>query len=248
MQILGLTGPIDHGKTTLAKFILAEEPYSKCIESWEIIAEVAQELNQHFDPSIVNSNDLTSVNSWLFHLLDILPGVINIRPSYDKIEIREHEIDATPQNFEKLFVYIDRLKDNPGLAHEEIEPSNKEDHRPILQWLGGYISATLGDTVWFDEIMRRILMAEDKVEFYVITGLRYPADAACVRRHGGKIIEVDRPSYGNLDSADPTESSRSLIDADCTVINDGNLDDLADIAKAICVDIKAGKLRFEYVS
>jgi hypothetical protein len=246
MYIVGLTGPINHGKTTTAKLLMSQEPYSKLIESWQVIAEVAERLNQNFDQTMVSSSDLTSVNSWLFHLLDILPGVVNARPTFDMIEIREHEIDAKPDEFNKLFVYIDRLKDNPGLASEEITYSNKEDHRPILQWLGGYLSSTMGESIWFNEIMHRVAAADEKTKLFVIAGLRFPADAERVRHHGGKIIEVYRPGHEVRDQADPTELNRNLIEADTKILNNGSIQDLEDAVKALWVDMKAEKLRYEY--
>lgn len=246
MYIVAFTGPIDHGKTSAAKFLMAQEPHSRHIESWQIIAEVAEKLNKQFDASMVRSTDLTSVNTWLFHLLEILPKVINIHPSFDQIEIREHELDQQPLMFNKLLVYIDRLKDNPGLTHEEIEDSNKEIHRPLLQWLGGYLNSTLGETIWFDEIMRRVALADESIKLYTISGLRYSAEAATIRHHGGKVIEITRPNYQISDSQDPTESNRKSIEADALIVNDGNLQDLEDVMKAVWQDLSADRLRFEY--
>jgi len=246
MYIVGFTGPIHHGKTSAARFLMSQEPHSKFIESWQIIAEVAEELNKHFDSEMIDSRDLTSVNSWLFHLLDILPGVVNLRPSYDQIEIREHEIDQQPLHFNKLFIYIDRLKDNPGLVEEEIEDSNKEVHRPILQWLGGYLCATLGESIWFDEIVRRINAADKSTQLYIVTGLRYPSDAAVIRHHGGKIIEIKRPDYDEGDQSDPTEERRKYIDPDSSISNNGDLKDLEEVMQALWQDLKNDRLRFEY--
>jgi len=246
MYIVGFTGPIHHGKTSAAELLMSEEPHSKSIESWQVIAEVAFELNKKFDSSMVDSSDLTSINSWLFHLLDILPGVVNARPTFDQLEIREHEVDKNPLMFNKLFIYIDRLNDDPSLAEDKIEASNKEVYRPMLQWLGGYLASVMGETIWFNEIMRRVALANEEVKLYTISGLRFPADAASVRRHGGKIIEIVRPSYDVGDLTDPTESSRKYIDPDCLILNNGDLRDLEDVMKAVWQDIKSDRLRFEY--
>ncbi len=248
MYIVGFTGPINHGKTTAAKFLMAEEPSSKHIESREVISEVAMQLNKHFDPAMVDPRDLTSINSWLFHLLDILPGVINVRPTFDQLEIRDHELDKSPEVFEKLYVYIDRLHDNPSMAKEPIDDETAEVHRPILQWLGGYLPTVLGETIWFDEVMRRVSAADESVKLYTIAGLRYPSDSASVRHHGGKIIEIIRPEYELGDQNDPTEARRSEIAADVVILNDGGLDDLKDIMKAVWQDLSTNRLRFEYRS
>jgi hypothetical protein len=246
MYIVGFTGPIHHGKSTAAKMLLSQEPKSRHIESWHVIAEVAEKLNQQFDPTMISSSDLTSINSWLYHLLDILPDVVGVKPSFDQIEIKEHELDSNPAMFNKLLVYVDRLRDNPSLALEDIEDSNKEDHRPLLQWLGGYLTHNLSETLWYDEIMRRILSVGENVNLYTVSGLRYPEDAAVMRKHGAKIIEIIRPDYERSDQNDPTEAKRNLIEADSTIINDGNLDDLEDAIKAMWQDILADRLRFEY--
>ena len=246
MHIVGFTGPIHHGKTTAAKMLLALEPKSKHIESWYVIAEVAQKLNEQFDPSLIDQRDVASINSWLFHLLDILPAVLDLKPSFDQIELHDHEIEANSSLYNKLFVYIDRLIDNPELAKEEITDDNKEEHRPLLQWLGEYIPHCLGDSVWYDEIMKRISAHSDDLKLHTISGLRYPADAATVRRHSGSIIEINRPDYIIADQSDPTEASRKLIEADAVVMNNGNIEDLEKAMQALWVDIQASRIRYEY--
>ncbi len=248
MYIVGFTGPINHGKTTAAKMLRSLEPDSKHIESWEIIAEVAAALNKQFDPEVVDQRDATSINTWLFHLLDVLPGVLNLRPTFDQMEVRESEIEQNPAQYNKLFIYIDRLKDNPDMAKEEITDDNKEDHRPLLQWLGGYLPQCLGETIWFDEIMKRVLSHKEDRKLHTISGLRYPADAAAVRKHGGAIVEIQRPSYAVAEQTDPTEMSRKFIDPDTVLVNNGGLGDLEEAIHALWTDTLASRVRFKYES
>ena len=49
MKIVGLTGPIDHGKTTAAKFLMSYEPNSVLLESFHLVAEVADELKKKYN-------------------------------------------------------------------------------------------------------------------------------------------------------------------------------------------------------
>lgn len=246
MYIVGFTGPINHGKSSAAKFLEEQELHSKHIESWQIVAEVAEKLNAKFDIEMMRNTDLTSINSWLFNLLEILPQTVNFPVSFDQIEIREHELDANPNMFSKLFIYVDRLKDNPGMAMEAIEESNKEEHRPILQWLGGYLTAELSDRIWLNEITRRIHELDDSVQLCTVVGLRFPSDAEVIREAGGIIIEVSRPSQPIFDPADPTEANREQIRPDTIISNNGELQDLENVMKAVWTDLKAGRLRPNY--
>ncbi len=248
MTIIGITGAIGHGKSTLAEAFGQAEPRAQHLESFQIIAEVVDKW--HTRTSFVpNPHDLDQLNNWLFLLPEILEEVVHEPVDRLALHVDLAQVSAQPALYEKLFQHLDNLKKNPALLQNHITETNKADYRPILQWLGGYLVLEVDPGIWYKEILRRTEFAKiEGVELCTIGGLRYPTDAELIRAADGIIAAIHRPMMGEQDSGDLTERQRSQIHPDVTVLNNADVPALNALAKRMYNDIKLGKLQTHYAA
>jgi hypothetical protein len=241
MVIVGLTGIIGSGKTTFADFLAEQFERAGHRESWQLIAEVAEALrsNPHPDP-----DSIEAVNRWLEPLPGIVQKTCCKHVSFDDLKLNRAVKRASPE-YVKLFRYLELVQAQPELAAGPITEGRKEDLRNILQWLGGYLAAKCGGDIWYGEIIRRI-QAEPELELATIGGVRFLADAACIKDAGGVVIAIERAGWASRDTADPTERERTRIKVDTTVYNDGSLEQLRRCAQKVASDIKRQALPAEY--
>lgn len=246
MIIIGMTGPIGHGKSTFAKALKELEPTLVHLESSLVIAEVANAMHSALR-DIPDPYDVESLNNWLRSLPAILLDILHERTDYEQIKLNQAEIEQHPIEFQKLILHVENLQRNPELAKQEITSANKESYRPFLQWLGGYLVSRVSQTIWYDEIVRRIYDARDKgSQLCIVGGLRFPTDAASIRHAGGIIIKVYRPGHLQNDMLDPTERERDNISVDCTIMSNGSVEDVTRCAKQVIDDIKNNNLQVLY--
>jgi len=246
MLIFGMTGPIGHGKSTFAKAIKELEPSTVRFESSMVIAEVANALHAATQ-TIPTRDDIQSINEWLKPLPEIIAEVVHVKCTFYQVQVQLADVQRHPIEYEKLFLHIENLTRNPGLIKQPITPENKETYRPILQWLGGYLVKKLEPSIWYSEIIRRTqeAMAEG-TKICIVGGLRFPTDAELIKKVQGTIIKVYRPDHLQFDALDPTERERDNIPADCTVVNNGTIDDMKTCAHKILEDIAASNLQRVY--
>jgi len=246
MLIIGMTGPIGHGKSTFAKAIKELEPSTEHLESSMVVAEIANAL--HYDlTDIPDPYDINSLNDWLKSLPAILLEHLHVRCTYGQIKLDADSIAQHPIEYQKLILHVENLKRTPDLAKHDINRNNKETYRPFLQWLGGYLIKKISQTIWYDEIVKRIHIAEHEgYKICIVGGLRFPTDAASIRRVGGIIIKVYRPAHLQNDMMDPTERERDNIDPDCVVMSNGTIKDIEKCAKIVLSDLLDGNLQTIY--
>lgn len=246
MLIFGMTGPIGHGKSTFAKAVRQLGPSSIHFESSLIISEVANALHAS-TRELPNRDDIGSINEWLRPLPSILMETVHAKATLEQIRLDIVEVESHPVEYEKLFLHIENLHRDPTLLRTAITRENKESFRPILQWLGGYLPKRVDPTIWYKEIMRRVYEAQSKgYKLCIIGGLRFPEDERLVRGSGGIIIKVYRPGHLQYDMLDPTERERDNIGVDCTVVSNGNIEELHERAKQVLDDLKNGRLQKVY--
>jgi hypothetical protein len=243
MIIVGLTGSIGSGKTTFADFLAAQFAHAGHWESWQLVAEVAEALRRQPSPG---PDDIVAINEWLRPLPAIVDHVCHKIIGFDDLRLAE-DVDQHAPEYVKLFQYLELMKASPELQQGPISENRKESLRSILQWLGGYLAKTCGGDIWYAEIIRRI-QTQPKLELATIGGVRFLADAACIRQADGLVVGVIRPGWEARDKNDPTERERNRIALDSTIYNDGSLRQLEQCAALLAADMVSGKPANEYIA
>lgn len=245
MIITGLTGSIHHGKTTFADLLAGQARSAAHIESWELVAEVANALHTSGPQPAVN--DIDAINEWLVPLADIVATHAHSRIDFASIRIVPEQLQEHPEYYTKLFDYLQAMTADPRLAVADITIETKEVFRPLLQWLGGYLVIVGGHGIWYDEIVRRLTNLRSLgYELATVGGVRYPGDAERLRNAGGIILQIERPSLPEQDARDLTERERNLIKPDAIILNNGSLQQLADCAPIVYHDLALRQLQPEY--
>ncbi len=250
MLILGITGPIGHGKSTLAKAFMAIDKSAVRLESSTIIAEVANEWLKNFPRELlVDDHDLDILEAWTTELSIIASEKLQVKIHPEQLFITEKTFKDEPETVARLLRYIDLIRQGVVEMNTEIKDGNKDRNRAILQWLGGFLIIRVGDGIWYDEIERRIVEAETEAKsFCIVGGIRYPYDAEVVRRNGGKIAELVRKDLPKRDTSDITEQQRSKIKPDFVIKSRASKEALAEMARAIYEDMLNNDLLEEYDS
>jgi hypothetical protein len=242
MILVGISGAIDHGKTSLAEFLKAATPSASHLESSDVVIEVANAL-RNSGPT-PRADSVLAILSWLQALPAILLTYTHTTITFEALNINAERIASAPQEFGTLLGYLRIMELQPELATKPINSSNKDDFRMLLQWLGGYLAKNVSGTLWYDEIVR--LAHATGNDFVIAGGVRFLEDAACIRNAGGFILNVVRPTLGEQESQDITENERALISPDCVVVNDSSLEALKMVADQIYIDLTNGTLQPSY--
>lgn len=246
MIIVGITGGIGHGKTSFARFLADQAPRHGAWETSEVICEVANGLRHSGLPS-PKSSDHAAINDWLTALPAILLATVHLDPGFDKLALRSERLRRSPENYTKLFEYLDLMQAHPELLSADITTENRKLYRSLLQWLGGYLVKVADEGIWYDEIVRRIRLSQGSGnQLATVGGVRFPGDAERLRNAGGSIVEIKRASLQPKDAHDITERERGLIVADTIILNDGSLDQLAHCAAQVFADLELRQLRPKY--
>lgn len=249
MHILGITGAIGHGKTSLADAFLRQIKSAQHVESSGLISRVADGLNQHYVTARPQAGNPASINAWLSNLPDILRDVAHYTGDIPPIRVPSKDAIHADAGFQKLDEYLRILAQNHSLVTQRITEQNKETYRPLLQWLGGFVTKHINPTLWYDELLRQAREAESQgCELFVIGGVRFPSDAQVIHAAGGHIVAIERPTQESRDAQDSTEAFRSMVPTDATIINDGELGALDHIVVNIWKDLKQDNLQPRYQS
>lgn len=249
-QILGVTGSIGSGKSTFAQLLCEAEPSHATYETSELVSELAEDFNHALSGELAfetTSNAVELTNQALIWFVEAISEKLHHEVTWNQLAITKHVVATRPELFEKLFTYIDMAKKQPSILDRRITATDKDAYRPILQWLGGYLVAKIGDTIWYDELFRRIDLHDADKNLVIIGGVRYPSDAQAVRERGGLVVGIERPNHV-ADSTDITESSRANIQPDITIHNNGTIDQLREVAVTMWSDLTISKPRTEYLA
>lgn len=97
--------------------------------------------------------------------------------------------------------------------------------RRILQRIGTEcIREIIGDNIWIDLAVKKIKEIKGDV---VVTDLRFPNEAAAIRKLGGYIWRVSRPNFDNgVDRGHPSEKLVAEIDFDYFINNNNTIEEL----------------------
>lgn len=248
-ELLGITGAIGSGKTTFASCLANVVSDHAHYETWHVVAEVAAAFNQALKAELAYETTTTPLdlaNQVLIWLPDAISEHLHHDVVWNQLAITKHDTLTRPELYEKLFTYLDTVSKKPALLDTPLTADTKEQFRPLLQWIGGYLIAKLSKTIWYDELLRRIDLHHPTASLVVIGGVRHTSEAETVRAHGGKIIGVERPGVG--ESTDVTESERTDIQPDITVHNNGSPEQLQTVAETLINDLAAGHPQASYAA
>jgi hypothetical protein len=244
MQLVGITGGIGHGKSTLAVDLAACAPKSKHFESSGIIIEVINAWRSA-RPLFPTDSSIEQINHWLQSLPAALKSVVHTAASQADLRLTTERLKSYPEHYQKLLEYLLIARDKTQLQEEQITAENKRDHRALLQWLGGYLPKMVDEGIWFDEIIRRVAGLKD-VDLATVGGVRYVADAERIKRAGGVIVEISRPAHDEQDRLDVTERERVMLKPDARVLNSASLAALQLCARGLYDDLQSGQLQPQY--
>lgn len=246
MILVGITGSIGSGKTTLAGFLSDGVASSAHWESWQLVAEVATALRASSETT-PKASDIEAINTWLAPLPSILLASTKVEVRFEQVHLTEERLTAHPENYKKLLEYLKLLESKPELQLVQISEDNKDTFRSILQWLGGYLVKMVDPTIWYAEIIRRIQSTKG-LDLATIGGVRFPGDANCVVKAGGSIISIERPTLVIQDQQDLTERERSQIVPNIRIINNAGLEQLQVCARQVMKDLQGGNSRPSYTA
>jgi hypothetical protein len=242
MVIIGITGPICHGKTSFGKALQKLEPRSVHYESFQVIASLASTwLNM--SPQLPKPNDIAAINDWLQKLVPVLNQEFGVNATFLDVKIDEAATRSRPDQYQKLFEFLAQEPTQETAITEE----NKEYFRPLMQWMGAYFVAKIDFGIWYKKILRQIKIDETKgASLATVGGLRFPQDAVILKEAGATIVLIERPNAPTPDEDDPTERQRRDIMTDTSIVNNGNLLDLEACAQRFYSDLKQGQLKPSY--
>lgn len=241
-----MTGPIGHGKTTLANALAKLEPNTVHLETSMVIIEVAnalqESLKKPFDPY-----DVDALNEWLKALPDVLERTLHIECSFEQIKLDPIAVTQHPVEYQKLILHAENVRRDFRLARQKINLDNKEAYRPLLQWLGGYLVGRVDSGIWYNELVKRIKQVERAgCQLCIVGGLRFPTDGATLREEGAFIVKVYRPGHLQNDMLDPTERERENIIVDSTIMSNGTIEDVSVFAEQFLSDLRSGDIQTLY--
>lgn len=215
--VVGFGGAAGSGKTTAAN----------------MLAEVAQPMqSEHFE----FSDSIMQIGRSL--LADISNNQ-NSRPEdYKDIlsdKLSEYGMSvSSDQNIPQLSDAYIKYLCSGELA--ELTHETKNQHRPLLEWLGKSAIVMVSPTVWGDILRYNVdtsLQAGNRL--ITIGGVRTIADRALIRELSGVMVRMvrDLPGKVQLD----TEDQLSEWSADYTIFNENTKDELFEKISRVWADI-----------
>lgn len=107
--------------------------------------------------------------------------------------------------------------------------------RRLLQTIGTeFVRDILGEDIWIQALEKRAA-GIDKV---VVPDIRFPNEAAWVKRAGGVLIKVIKPDIVRMDHA--SERFVDMIDGEFIIENVGTIDDIDDMIDHIVIELLKG--------
>ncbi len=173
---------------------------------------------------------------------DTVGDILNEHYGYEKFSfadpIRELARQANPivsYQVDETGV-INPVRYNEAVAQHGYDDAKEKvpEVRKFLQNLGLGAREVLGQSVWVNTVMKRV-MPEDKL---VNVSTRFFDEEVAIRSFGGKIILITRPGYGPVNDH-VTERFASEVEPDCEIENDGTKEDLRAKIETLVKNLEA---------
>ncbi|MFD3361614.1 hypothetical protein ACFWW5_00740 [Streptomyces albidoflavus] len=127
----------------------------------------------------------------------------------------------------------DTLAEVVGWRGWEYAKDRLPETRRFLQELGAAIR-TIDEDFWLRAAMKKVADTNDTSHPAVITDVRYPNEAASLRRAGFVLIYIERPGVPQL--AHESEGALTEADANYHLVNDGNVTGLYNAVEFVVED------------
>lgn len=118
------------------------------------------------------------------------------------------------------------MKGEPDLK-EAVDPFWDLSPRIVMQRFGTEVGRQIDAEVWVKSLQLRVQQGLDSGHVkYVITDVRFENEAALIKKLGGEVWRVERPSLPVSGDMHPSETSLDRYNFDRVIVNDGTLEDL----------------------
>jgi hypothetical protein len=237
MNVVGLTGAPQHGKSTVARLLRqhAGEGHSADLEYSDLMIAVAnvwlQTLPEYLKQVSSTFDPVHRANTWIDALAPVLEQTTGRAINSRSLLIRPNS-QASKALHRPLIEYVTLSN-----LSRPITRKNKIQHRSLLQWLGGRTRLLVDEAIWSD-LMEREITKLNAMGFKLVTigGIRSECETAPIRYRRGIVIKVTRgqPEV-NSDLAEIAD-----IPYDIELHNDGSLEDLRTMVTALWQYLSAG--------
>lgn len=231
-MIIGISGKKQHGKDTAADFILKEFPefeHKKFAGKLKemVCLMIGCTMEELEDPVFKETPLGEEWDKWRvdsFYMPETLDSEVNAFYDYINYFNTKEEAVSFGESEKKKYnvpskekVYGMSSDYDYSVVKEEITP------RKLLQLLGTECGRQIiHPNVWVNSTMADYKGGDN----WVLSDVRFPNEAEAVRKRGGLLFRVNRPS---MESTDQHESETALDNYqhwDKVIINDGSLEDL----------------------
>lgn len=127
----------------------------------------------------------------------------------------------------------DTLAEVVGWRGWEYAKDRLPETRRFLQELGAAIR-TIDEDFWLRAAMKKVVDANGAGRPAVVTDVRYPNEAASLRRAGFVLVYIERPSVPQL--VHESEGALTGADADYHLVNDGDVTGLHIAVESVVED------------
>lgn len=122
-----------------------------------------------------------------------------------------------------------------GVTWEYLE-AHKSEFRPILQWWGTDFRRKLNnENYWINKWQMKVLELPSDIKLVIAADVRFENEANIVKRMGGQLWRVVRPSVLSTD-IHASETEMDSVPCDVRILN--NVDDLKTLEKSILEQIE----------
>ncbi|MBW3538184.1 hypothetical protein KY386_01685 [Candidatus Parcubacteria bacterium] len=255
MILVGVTGGIGQGKTTVSRMLreLAGAGPECDLETSYIIAEVANAWIATWPPTPLKVTPGQDAVGLANELIKTLPAAVRqkLDTSVTSEQLKIERNDESLAFHHQLTGYLQaRLAAGPAadeLFPAPITPANKALHRQLFMWLGACLVVKVGPNIWGNALERRIkALAAGGQGFVTVGGIRSKYEVKMIHRNGGLVVRVVRPEAQA--NTDLTERFMREVVPDVEVINNGSFEELKGAVKRLHGDLAGGRLRSNPIS